>query len=183
VRGVRRLGDPRCWGAVVGAVGASVFVHANRVELPTAASTGAVVLWMGALVLFVWAVFVRPRRFALLRPPPRSAGLVYFLSVAGMLALIQLGQMVLKAGGHTAVVPGLIVLAVGLHLLPFARAFDTPMFTRLGLVMTALGVVGLGLGLWWTPTATAAVAVLTGLTMLVVISDDALRDRPEPALR
>ena len=44
----------------------------------------------------------------------------------------------------------MIVLAVGLHFLPFARAFDTPMFTRLGVVMTVPGGTGLLLGLAWT---------------------------------
>lgn len=74
----------------------------------------------------------------------------------------------------------MIVLAVGLHFLPFARAFDTPMFTRLGVVMTVLGGTGLLLGLAWTATAAAVAAVVTGLVMLVIITDDALSDRPGP---
>lgn len=176
-RGLQRPADPRCWGALVGALGASVFVHANRGRLPDVASTGAVVLWSGAVVAFVWAVFVVPRLFPRLRPLPRSAGWVYLASVAGMIALIQVGQVALRAIGNADVAPGVIVLAVGLHFLPFARAFVTPMFTRLGLIMTVLGVVGLVVGLAWTPTATAGVAVLTGLVMLVVITHDALRDR------
>lgn len=179
-RGLRRPYDPRVWGAVVGAVGGSVFVHANRGDLPYAVSVVAAVLWAGALAVFVWAVLVAERRFPALKPLARSAGWVYLLSVAGMLALIQVGRLLLDSVGEVEAAPALIVLAVGLHFLPFARAFDTPMFTRLGLVMTVLGVVGLVLGIAWTATAAAGVAVLTGLVMLLVIAEAALRERPRP---
>ena len=172
------MADPRCWGAVIGAVGASVFVHANRGQLADTASTGAVVLWLGALAGFVWAVFVTPRRFRPLRPLARSAGAVYLASVVGMIAVIQAGNGELQARGEADVAPALVVLAVGLHFLPFARAFDAPVFLRLGSVMVVTGVVGLVLGLTWTATAAAAVAVLTGLVMLLVMTEDARRDRP-----
>jgi hypothetical protein len=178
-RGLSRLADPRVWGPVIGAVGASVFVHANRGRLPDVASTGASALWTGALAVFVWAVFVTPRHFPPPRPLPRSAGVVYLASVVGMIAVIQAGGRALEAIDHPDVVPAVIVLAVGLHFLPFARAFRTPMFTRLGIVMTALGATGLALGLAWTSTAAAVVAVTTGLVMLVVMADDALRQRPD----
>ncbi|MBC7279336.1 hypothetical protein [Nocardioides sp.] len=177
-RGLQHLVHPRVWGAVIGAIGGSVFVHANRGELPAAVSTGALVVWAGALAVFVWAVLITSRLFAPLEPLPRSAAWVYFLSVAGMLVGIQLGRFALDAVGRVDVFPGVIVLAVGLHFLPFARAFATPMFTRLGLVMAVLGVAGLVLGLAWTGTATAAAAVVTGVVMLLVISQDAWSDRP-----
>ena len=103
---------------------------------------------------------------------------MYLASVVGMIAVIQAGRVVLEARDLADVTPAVIVLAVGLHLLPFARAFRTPMFTRLGVVMTVLGGTGLLLGLAWTATATAVVAVVTGLVMLAVMTDDALRGRP-----
>lgn len=177
-RGLQHLVHPRVWGAVIGAIGGSVFVQANRGELPAAVSTGALVIWAGALAVFVWAVLITPRLFAPLEPLPRSAAWVYFLSVAGMLVGIQLGRFALDAVGRVDVFPGVIVLAVGLHFLPFARAFATPMFTRLGLVMAVLGVAGLVLGLAWTGTAAAAAAVVTGVVMLLVISQDAWSGRP-----
>jgi hypothetical protein len=180
-RGLQHLGHPRVWGAVIGAVGGSVFVHANRGELPAAVSMGALVVWAAALAVFVWAVLITPRLFAPLEPLPRSAAWVYFLSVAGMLAGIQLGRFALDAVERVDVFPCVIVLAVGLHFLPFARAFATPMFTRLGLLMAVLGVVGLVLGLAWTGTAAAAAAVVTGVVMLLVISQDAWSGRPGPA--
>ncbi|MBW9205753.1 hypothetical protein KV102_15315 [Mumia sp. zg.B53] len=175
-RGLRRTGDPRVWGTTIGAAGASVFVHANRGELPSTASIVAVVLWVGALAAYVWAVFVRPRWFPEPEPVRGSAPWIYLASVVGMLALVQVGQMALDAGDKVDVLPAVIVLAVGLHFLPFARAFHTPMFIRLGLAMAALGVVGLVLGLAWTETAAPAIAVLAGLVMLLVITEAALRD-------
>lgn len=176
--GLRRMADPRCWGPMIGAVGASVFVHANRGALPPAASNGAVVLWMAALAAFVWAVYLAPRRFPAPRPLARHAGWVYLSSVVAMLALIKAGRLMLQAAEKPDVVPAVIVLAVGVHFLPFARAFRTPMFVRLGSVMTGLGGIGLGLGLAWSATAATAAAVATGLVMLVVMTEDALRDRP-----
>jgi hypothetical protein len=180
-RGLQHLGHPRVWGAVIGAVGGSVFVHANRIELPAAVSAGALVVWAGALAVFVWAVLITPRLFVAPGPLPRSAGWVYFGSVAGMLVGIQLGRIALESVGRVDVFPGVIVLAVGLHFLPFARAFDTPMFTRLGLLMAVLGVAGLVLGLAWTGTAAPAAAVITGVVMLLVISQDAWSGRPDRA--
>ncbi len=177
-RGLSRMADPRCWGPVIGAVGATVFVHANRGQLTDTASTGALALWTGALAAFVWAVFLFPRRFPPPGPLPRSAGWVYLASVIGMIALIQAGRFVLQAGDRDELAPAVIVLAVGLHFLPFARAFRAPVFARLGVVMAALGGTGLVLGLAWTATAAPAAAVVTGLVMLVVMADDALRARP-----
>lgn len=147
----------------------------NRGELPPTASAAAVVLWAAALAVFAWAVFLAPRSFPTPRPLPRSAGWVYLASVVAMVATIQLGRLWSEAADQGDVTPAVIVLAVGLHFLPFARAFRTPMFTRLGLVMTALGITGLVLGLVWTTTAAAVVAVVTGLVMLLVMTDDALR--------
>ena len=72
------------------------------------------------------------------------------------------------------------MLAVGAHFLPFAAAFHTPMFGPLGLVMVALGGLGLLLGLWWTNTAAPSVAVVAGLVMLALISADALEGRLTP---
>ncbi len=178
-RGIRRMADPRCWGAAVGAVGASVFVHANRGQLPAAASVGAVALWLAALAAFLWAVYLRPRRFPPPRPLSRRAGWVYLASVAAMIAGIRAGRWGLVALDEADAVPAVIVLAVGLHFLPFARAFRTPMFTRLGIVMATLGGIGIVLGIVWTATVAAVVAVATGLVMLLVIAEDALRDEPD----
>lgn len=170
------------WGSIVGAVGATVFVWANRGALSAPWSGLAVAAWAVGLAAYVVTVFVLPRRFPAPPPVRRSAGLVYLASVGGMLVLINLGRLVLERSAHEDLQPALIVLAVGAHFLPFAAAFHTPMFRRLGAVMVALGVLGLLLGLWWTSTAAPSVAVVAGLVMLALISSDALHGH-EPNLR
>jgi hypothetical protein len=86
-----------------------------------------------------------------------------------MLALIQVGRIVLDGTGRPLMLPAVIVIAVGAHFLPFARAFRTPIFTTLGIVMLTLGVLGLGLGLVCGSRAAAASAVVAGLSMLTVM--------------
>jgi hypothetical protein len=167
-RGVERAADPRVWGSAIGAAGGCVFVLANRGALASPAAAVALVACVAALAFYVWRVWWRRRSFPPPAPVSRWAGLVYLASVAGMLVLIRLGRVAL-GDAHDDVVPGVIVVAVGLHLWPFARAYRTPMFARLGLVLVALGVLALLLGLAWTATATSAVVVLAGLAMLLLI--------------
>lgn len=172
-RGLARLWDPRVWGTVVGAVGATVFVWVNAPALPGAVTDVAVVLWTILLAVYVVEVFVRPRWFAPVVSLSRWAGAVYLVTVVAMLLLIRLGTALLPAAERDDLRPAVIVVAVGLHFLPFARAFHAPVFTRLGAVMTVLGVAGLLGGLLWSPAAAAAAAVLAGLVMLALIALDA----------
>lgn len=172
-RGLARPWDPRVWGTVVGAVGATVFVWVSAGELPGPAPVVARVLWAVGLAAYVVEVFVRPRRFAPVEPLSRWAGAVYLASVVGMLLLVRLGTALLPDGRGEELRPALIVLAVGLHFLPFARAFHAPVFVWLGGVMGVLGVAGLVAGVLWTPVAAAAAAVLAGLVMLALIALDA----------
>lgn len=179
VRGIQRVWDPRVWGTVVGAVGATVFVLENRVELPAPWPTLALLAWGLALAAYLWQVFVVRRDFGPMEPVGRGAGLVYLASVVGMLVLIRLGTAFVDAGDKPGLQPAVIVVAVGLHFLPFAAAFHTPMFTRLGATMAVIGALGLGLGWLVDPRWAPAAAVLVGVVMLVMIAADAAaRVRP-----
>lgn len=158
-------------------VAASVFVLANRGQLPEPGPPVALVAWLPSLAACVWAVLVRRRGFPPLpRPHPRAAR-VYGVSVAGMLLLIVFGARVLTAVGDDGLVPALVTLAVGLHFVPFARAFHAPVFTGLGWGMAALGGLGLIVGSMSAPDTASAAAVLAGPLMLVVMTVDAL-DQP-----
>ena len=70
MRGVSRLPDPAICGAVIGAVGACVFVNAYRGLLPQHVSLTAMALWLVELVVFAWALLVRPRLFPEPGPVP-----------------------------------------------------------------------------------------------------------------
>ncbi len=180
-RGRRRPGlvtpmHPQVLGGLVGAVGASVFVLVNRTRLADPWPTVALVLWVLALVAYVWFALLRPRVLPELVPPSPRAGAVYGLSVAGMLGLIAAGGALLRANGHADLQPALVALAVGLHFLPFAAAFRAPVFRLLGAAVASVGAVGLVLGLLLGEWAAAGAAVLAGLVMLVLITVDARRD-------
>lgn len=126
-------------------------------------------------------MFGANRWFSALRSVAARAGLIYLGSVVGMLALIRVGTIVLEEQDRAGLRPALIVLAVGLHFLPFAKAFHTPMFTTLGSLVALLGLAGLILGWAWKETSAPAVAVLAGIIMLAVITLDAVRANPERA--
>jgi hypothetical protein len=180
-RGIQRVWDPRVWGTMVGAVGATVFVLSNRTDLVRPWPAIALLAWAGGLAAYAWFVFAASRHFPAVQPVGRRAGLVYLGSVVAMLALIRVGTIVLESQQRSALRPAVIVVAVGLHFLPFARAFRTPMFTILGLLMAGLGTLGLILGWFWYQTAAPATAVLAGLVMLAVLAVDAARSMPRRA--
>ena len=174
-RGFHRLWDPRIWGTVVGATGATVFVMDNRGELTDPWPIVAALSWAVAFFAYAWFVFVYPRVFTEIWPVGLRAGITYLGSVVGMLVLIRVGTALLDHAGRDGLRPAVIVVAVGLHFMPFAAAFHTPMFKVLASVMAVLGAAGLGLGWVWDDRAAAAAAVVTGVAMLVVITVDAGR--------
>lgn len=173
--GFHRLWDPRVWGTAVGAAGATVFVMANRGELANPWPIVAALTWASAFFAYAWFVFVNPRVFIETSPVGPRAGITYLGSVIGMLVLIRVGTALLDDAGRDGLRPAVIILAVGLHFVPFAAAFHTPMFKVLGSVMAVLGAAGLGLGWVRDDRAAAAAAVVTGVVMLVVITADAGR--------
>jgi hypothetical protein len=165
------------WGTTVGAVGASVFVMVNRGELTQPWPTVAVIVWVVALIAYTWFVFLAPRHFDHPGTANPHAGIIYLCSVVTMLLLIRGGTTLLEHAGTPALRPALIVIAVGLHFLPFAAAFHTSMFKVLGCVMVVLGTAGLAVGWWWDARIAATSAVASGVVMLVLITADAARSR------
>jgi hypothetical protein len=163
------------WGATVGAVGASVFVLVNRGELTHPWPTVAVIVWVVTLSAYTWFVFLARRVFDEPEPANPHAGTIYLCSVVSMLVLIRGGTTLLNHAGTQALRPALIVVAVGLHFLPFRAAFRTNMFTVLGTAMVVIGTTGLAAGWWWDARIAAASAVISGVVMLVIITADAAR--------
>lgn len=173
--GPRGRPHPFTLGAVVMAIGASAFVHVNRSALPSPWATVALAAWIVAITLFCWATFVRARHLPLTNPPHPRAGVVYVASTLAMVGVMAAGRWALDEIGRPELQPAVVVVAVGLHFLPFAGAFRAPVFAVMGWVVAGIGVVGLLAGLVAGAEAVAAAAVVTGLVMLVVISIQALR--------
>ena len=167
---------PQVLGGIVGAVGASAFVLANRTRLADPWPAVALVLWAVALGAFAWVALLRPRVLPALERPSPGAGAVYGASVVGMFTLIAGGSAVLRSTGHADLQPSWVALAVGLHFLPFAAAFRAPVFRLLGAAVAVVAASGLVLGLLLGAWAAAAAAVLAGLVMLAVMTLDAWRD-------
>lgn len=180
-RGIRYLLHPQVLGVVIGGAGASAFVHVNRGLLPAPWPTAALLAWTAALLVCAWVVLLRPRRLRDVGPPRPGAGVVYTASVAGMLAAFAVGRRVLDAVDRPELMPAVVVVAVGLHFVPFARAFGAPVFGTLGWALAAIGVVGLLLGVVAGAVPVAAAAVVTGVVMLLLMALDAVR--PEPVGR
>lgn len=175
--GLQRLGDPRVLGTLIGAIGASAFVFVNRNELAAPWPLLALIAWLVAIVAHLATNLLVPRYWLPLIRTAKS-GLVYLASVVAMVAIIMIGRALLPdSRQHLGV--SIVVIAVGLHFLPFAKAFAEPFFTRLGATMAIQGLVGLLLGLKWHD-APAAMAVITGLTMLLMMAAWALATRVRP---
>lgn len=74
------------------------------------------------------------------------------------------------AAGDGELRPGLMAAGVGLHFIPFAWAFNERMFFWLGGLVCGLGATGLLAGALGVAHAAEALAVLSGLVMLIVIT-------------
>lgn len=157
----------------MGAAGATIFVMTNRRALADPWPMVALLAWAMTMLAYAFFVFAWPRVFVEMDPVGPRAGAVYIGSVVAMLVLIRLGNVLLPDDQVDELRPALVVVAVGLHFLPFATAFHTPMFKLLGTLMALLEVAGLALGWWWDGRAAAASAAAAGLVMLVVIAGDA----------
>lgn len=175
-RGIAHLLHPQVLGVIIGGAGASAFVHVNRASLPDPWPTIAMLAWALTLIVCAWAVLWRPRRLADPGPVSRYAGPVYGASVLGMLAMFAGGHAILAAMDRVELQPAVIVLAVGLHFIPFASVFGAPVFAGLGWSVTVIGVAGLALGALGGGVPIDAAAVATGIVMLAFMAGDALRD-------
>ncbi len=164
------LVDPRRWGSLIGLIGGLVFIGSYSSVLGAAVST---VAWAAGVVLVLAALsahYVWPVALGPMARPSRSALATYVACVAGELALISLGSRALTAAGDGELRPGLIAAVVGLHFIPFAWAFNERMFFWLGGLVCGLGATGLLAGALGVGHAAEALAVLSGLVMLIVIT-------------
>lgn len=151
-------------GSAIGAIAGLVFVLVNAGALPA-----AMVLRVVGVAGFVAVLFVVLRAPDTARPAPsRSALRIYAACVVGEVVAIPVGAAVISNAAHepTAVVAWVVVV-VGVHFGPFAKAFALPMFGWLAGVLCALGVAGLGLAFAVDAVFAAAAAVVAGYVLLV----------------
>lgn len=176
-RPARHRLHPRVLGTTIGLSGATTFVLVNRDGLPEPVSGLALAAWVLLLGAALWALLLHPRPMPAATGLHPHAGRIYLASVAGMLLAIQGGVALFRVLDVTYLQPALVVAAVGLHFVPFARAFGAGVFARLGWTLTAVGVVGVAAGALTGPVAVAAAATGAGLVMLTFLTVDTLRVR------
>lgn len=101
--------------------------------------------------------------------PGRDAIRTYGFAVLGMIAAIFVGARVLDGvfDRPTAVLPW-VVLVVGGHFLPFAGAFQLPIFRLLAITLVVVGLAGLMPTLMKENTTVAGwTGVVAGFVMLL----------------
>jgi hypothetical protein len=127
-------------GSLIGAIAGALFILIN------AGGTGsAVPIRIAGVVLFAgavtWGVVRAPQSTPVALSP--QAGRTYWLSVLAEIVAIPVGASLINNVFDRPELTVLWVVAVvGLHFLPFSRAFAAPMYLWLGVTMIVLAVIG-----------------------------------------
>lgn len=150
----------RILGSLIGAFGGAAFVLVNAGDLPAARLLGAV-----AIALLI-AILLVVRRGDPGTPPTPSAIRTYWFCVAGELAAFPAGALVLNHLERPELVRAWVVMVLGMHFVPFARAFGAPLFAWLGGALVVLALVGGALSLAGAQDAELWTAVVAGFTLL-----------------
>lgn len=126
-------------GSIIGAIGGEVFVLVNAGAVP------ASVVWrVTAAVAFAaiaWFVVVRGPEIDQ-APPSHAAMRTYWFSVAALVLAIPVGAAVISNVIHkpnAALV--WVVFVVGVHFVPFSRAFGLPVFGWLSVSLIVVAAV------------------------------------------
>ncbi|MFY0407451.1 DUF6609 family protein [Solicola sp. PLA-1-18] len=109
---------------------------------------------------------VARRRLGAGTVPGARAVRTYGWSVIAMVVAIVVGARLLAVADQTRLVPVWVVATVGLHFVPFARAFGQPLFLRLAAALVLVAVVGALAELAGVPDAVPWVAVVAGAVLL-----------------
>ncbi|MFB9314644.1 hypothetical protein [Nocardioides plantarum] len=163
-------------GSLVGAVFGLVFVLVNAAGLP-----GALALRALAVVAFAAVVAALARSTTESPAPTAGAIRTYWLCVLAEVLAIPVGAQVLTGLDEPDLVLCWVVLVVGVHFLPFARAFRAPVFTPLGLALVLLAMVGAVGVLADLDDAQLWTAVGAGFVLLAFAAYGALRRPVAPA--
>ncbi len=152
-------------GSAVGALAGLAFVLASAGAVPGSAEWRIVAVLV--FVAILWLVVVRGPAVEH-EPPSRSALRTYGFSVTAMAVAIPLGAAVIRNAldrPHAVLV--WVVLVVGVHFWPFARAFDLPVFGWLAAGLVLVAAVGAVPAL---ASDSAAAAAWTGIAAGLVLS-------------
>ncbi len=129
-------------GSLIGAVGGLLFVLLNAGPLGSPTSTALRLAGAVGFVVAVWYAVIRTRSWTPDPRPGTAALRIYWLCVIGEALAIPIGVLVLVRLNQPTLTPAWVVLVVGAHFLPFARAFRVPLFTLLAWSLIVVAVIG-----------------------------------------
>ena len=152
-------GQPKV-AAIIGAIGGLVFILINAGPLP--GGIAAAVRGLG-VVAFIAVTLTVLRRGGAQRPmpdPDQRAVRIYWSMVILEVILIPLGFTFLTRMHHPELGVAWVALIVGVHFLPFAKAFGLPDFQPLAWTLIGLGLIG---GVFAVAVGAAAGAFVAGV--------------------
>jgi hypothetical protein len=130
-------------GALIGAIAGLVFILINAGALPRGWSLGLRGAGTTLFVAVLWVSVLRRDGEHPDQPSPTApAWRVYWSMVAFEVVLLTVGVHVLTRLGRPELTVPWVALIVGVHFLPFARAFGAAVFRVLGLVLIVLAALG-----------------------------------------
>ena len=152
-------------GSCVGIVAGLVFVLVNAGELPGPWSVASRLAGIAAAALSLAVVLRAPGGQS--PQPSRQAVRTYGWSVAAMVVSIPVGAALLSGPlGAPELTVLWVVAVVGAHFLPFASAFEAPVFRPLALILITVAVLGVPFTLTWGKAAADTMAVVAGFALL-----------------
>ena len=178
VRGIGHLRHPVVWGGLIGVVGGGAFLFGGIAGLPAehqGTLRGSAIALIGFTLV---VVLLRRRVLPAVQAPARGALRVYGIAVVAMLALFPVTRLVALALDAPTAQIALVAAVVGGHFLPFARAFQAPVFWWIGGAMAVLGLAGAVVAVLGDPVAGPAGAAEAGAAMLVIVAAQGLLASP-----
>lgn len=177
VRGIGHLRHPVVSGGLIGVIGGGAFLSGGIAGLP-AEHQGTLRGVAISLISFTLVVLLRRRVLPTVPTPARGALRVYGIAVVAMLALLPVTRLVAFGLDAPTAQIALVAAVVGGHFLPFARAFQAPVFWWIGGAMAVLGLAGAVLAALGDPVAGPAGAAAAGAAMLVIVAAQGLLASP-----
>ena len=165
-------------GSFIGAVGGLLFMLLNAGPLPHPWSLVIRLVGIASFSGVVWFSVFRARAWPADPAPPARAIRIYWGCVVAEVVAIPVGSQVLLHGLHQPVLtPVWVVFVVGVHFLPFARAFRVPLFAALAAALIAVSLLGGLVTLRVGPLGAAWTGVAAGVLLLAFAVTGALRQR------
>ena len=152
-------------GSMIGAIGGLVFVLVNAGPLGTPVSLVLRVLGGVVFVATIWWAVIRSLGVDT-GPPARAALRVYAISVIAELVAIVLGAQILVRVLHRPELTLVwVVFVVGVHFIPFSRAFSLSRFAVLGAALIATALIGGLITVLVTPLGSPWTGVVAGFVL------------------